>query len=324
MKRRAFITLLGGAAAWPLAARAQQSATPVIGFLHSGSSDTMANFTSAFREGLRESGYVEGRNVVIEYRWAEDRLDRLPSLAADLLNRKVAVILANGPAALALKAATTTIPIVFMIGSDPVRFGLVPSLNRPGGNATGVAFFTGLLGVKRLGQLRELVPNAAVIAVLLDANQYDSETQEKDAEAAGRTIDRETLIMKVSSEREFNSAFMRIVEGGAGALLVGNSPFFTGHRRQLVALAVRHSLPTSYTQRDFVDAGGLISYGASISGAYRQGGIYTARVLKGAKPGDLPIEQPSRFEFVINLGTAKALDLGIPPTLLALADEVIE
>jgi putative ABC transport system substrate-binding protein len=323
--RRDFITLLGGAAAtWPTAARAQQPAMPVIGFLNGASAGPLAPFTRAFLDGLREGGYVEGRNVAIEYRWAEGQSSRLLELAADLVSRHPNVIVANATAALVAKMATTTIPIVFISGTDPVKAGLVTSLNRPSGNLTGVAFFTGLLGPKRLELLQQLVPKVSILAVLLDANQSDFEDQLRDAEAAARAVVREIRVVKVQSERDFDSAFMQIVQLGSGALLVGNSPFFTSQRQKIVALAARHALPASYTQREYVDAGGLMSYGPSVTAEFRQVGMYTAHILKGEKPAELPVDQATRFELIFNLKTAKALGLTIPPTLLALADEVIE
>jgi putative tryptophan/tyrosine transport system substrate-binding protein len=329
MRRRNFIKLMGTAALppsilQPLATRAQQSAMPTVGFLNTASAASFAHLTRAFLDGLREGGYVDGRNVAIEYRWAEGQSSRLPELAADLINRNVNVIVANATAALVAKKATTAIPIVFISGSDPVSTGLVASLNRPGGNLTGVAFFTGLLGPKRLELLDQLAPKAAVNAVLLDANQLDFGEQQKDAEAAVRAVGREIEIVKVHNEQEFDAAFAKMVQAKSGALLVGNSPFFTSQRRRIVALAARHALPASYTQREYVDAGGLMSYGPNVAAEFRQVGVYTARVLKGEKPADLPVDQATRFELVINRGTAKALGLDIPPTLLALADEVIE
>ena len=284
----------------------------------------MMPLTRAFLDGLREGGFVEGSNVAIEYRWAEGQSAQLPALASDLVNRNPAVIVANATAALVVKEATATIPIVFISGTDPVKAGLVTSLNRPSGNLTGVAFFTGSLGPKRLELLQQLVPNIGVIGVLLDANQSDFEDQLSDAVAAARTGGRKIQVAKVQSENDFDSAFVQIVQSGSGALLVGNSPFFTGQRQKIVALAASHALPASYTQREYVTAGGLMSYGPSVTAEFRQVGIYTARILKGQKPADLPVDQATRFEFIINLKTAKALGLNVPPTLLALADEVIE
>jgi putative tryptophan/tyrosine transport system substrate-binding protein len=324
VRRRDFITLLSGAAAWPLLARAQSGATPVIGFLNTASAAGLAPLTAAFRDGLRDGGYVEGRNVSIEYRWAEGQSAQLPALTADLVGRNPNVIVANANAALIVKQATATIPTVFISGSDPVKTGLVASLNRPGGNLTGVAFFTGLLGPKRLELLNALAPKSTNMAVLLDANQLDVEEQRRDADAAARTVGHALQVVTVKSAQDFEAAFAQIVEARSGALLVGNSPFFTGQRRQLTALAARHALPASYTQREYIEAGGLMSYGPSVAAAFRQVGIYTARILKGEKPADLPVDQATRFELVINLKTAKALGLEVPDRLLALADEVIE
>ena len=312
MKRREFITLLGGTAvSWPIAARAQQPAMPVVGFLSSASPDTFAPFAAAFREGLREAGYVEGRNVAIEYRWGQDQPDRLPALAADLVRNQVAVIFASGggPSAQAARAATAKIPIVFTSGLDPVRLGLVESLNRPGGNMTGVTFFTGLLVSKRLELLHELIPSATTIAVLLDPNYPEVEDQSRDAEAAGRAIKKQILIVKAGGEGEFDAAFGTISQAGAGALLVGAGPFFVSQRRQLVALARHRAVPAIYTARDSVD---------------HLAGVYAGRIVKGEKPADLPVQQSTKFELIINLKTAKALGLEVPPTLLARANEVVE
>jgi putative ABC transport system substrate-binding protein len=325
MKRREFIALLGGAAAMsPRAACAQQSAMPVIGFLRSTPAAPFAHLVTAFRQGLGEAGFVEGRNVAIEYRYADNQLDRLPGLAADLLGRRVAVIVGNTPAAQAVKVATTTIPIVFVVGDDPVRLGLVDSLSRPGGNLTGVTFFGGSqLGAKRMELLRDLVPTAAVIAVLWDSTPT-SEVGLPELEAAARALGRQIVVVKVASEREFDAAFARFVQAGAGALLVGSGSFFNSQRRTIVALAARHALPAIYTNRDSVAAGGLISYSASFTGAYRQAGVYAGRILKGAKPSELPVLQPTTFELVVNLGTAKALGLDVPPSIHLRADEVLD
>ena len=295
MRRRTFIAWAAGAAALPLAARAQQS-MPMIGFLRSTSAANSAHLVAAFRRGLNEAGFVEGQNVAIDYRWADDRHDRLPEMVADLVRRQVAVIVGNTVAARAAKAATATIPIVLVSGSDPVRMGLVTSLGRPGGNVTGVVFTTGDLTAKRLGLLHELVPKAAVIAVLLDPNYPEAELVAKDAEAAGRTIGRQILIVKVAHEREFEAAFGTIVQAKAGALLVGGGPFFNNQRRQLVALAGRHALPASYVNREYAEAGGLMVYGASQTDSYRRAATDAGRILKGEKAGDLPVELASKFE----------------------------
>jgi putative ABC transport system substrate-binding protein len=326
MIRREFIMLLGGAVAtWSLVARAQQPGKlPVVGFLRTTAAAGSTHLVGAFRQGLNEAGFVEGQNVAIAYRWADDQRDRLPGLAADLIRRQAAVIVANGIAAQAAKAATTKIPIVFATGTDPVRVGLVASLSRPGGNVTGVVFTVTDLAAKQLGLLHELVPKAAVIAVMGDPNQPESELELREAEAAGRAIGRQILIVKAASEREFNAAFATIVQAGAGALFVRGGPLYLTHRRQLVALAARHALPASYVSREYPEAGGLMSYGPSLTDAYRRAGTFVGRILKGEKPGDLPVELASKFELVINLATAKAIGLEVPPMLLARADEVIE
>ena len=325
MRRREFITLVVGAAvARPLSARAQQPAMPVVGFLRSSPAEPFAHIMVAFRQGLSETGFVEGQNVAVEQRWADNQIDRLPGLAADLVRRQVAVIVGNGPAVDAARSATTTIPIVFVIGDDPVRYGLVASLNRPDGNLTGLTFFGNRLGAKRVEMLLELVPGARIIAVLIDPNFAASVNELREVEEAGRTIGRKIVAVKAENEREFDGAFTRIVQAGAGALVVSGSPSFTSESRTLVALAARHAIPAIYDVRDYAAAGGLISYSASFTGAYRQAGVYAGRILKGAKPSELPVLQPTAFELVINLKTAKALGLEVPTSIMLRADEVIE
>jgi len=324
MRRREFITLLGGAAAWPVVARAQQSAMPVIGWLGVRSPSQAPHFVDAFRQGLKEIGFLDGQNVVIELHSAEDHVDRLPALVAELVRRPVAVIVGNNPAALAAKAATSTVPIVFAYGGDPVQDGLVTSLNRPGGNVTGVVFISGVLGPKRLELLRQLVPKAKTIGLLVNPNNPNTEAERRDVQAAAQAIGQQLIILDVSSESEIEPAFATFVQRGAGALLVGTGAFSYSHRERLVALAARHALPASYSQREPVVAGGLMSYGSSLTDAYRQAGIYAGRVLKGEKPADLPVMRSTRFEFVINLKTAKTLGLEVPAPLLALTDDVIE
>jgi putative tryptophan/tyrosine transport system substrate-binding protein len=324
VKRRELITLLGGAAAWPLAARAQQPAMPVIGFLRSTSLAASTPMIAGFRQGLTAAGFNEGQNVAIEYRYADNQLERLPGQVAELIRLPVAVIVANLPSALAAKAATTTVPIVFATGSDPVVDGLVTSLNRPGGNLTGVSFVSGLLGAKRLEMLRQLVPTAATIAMLVGTDTLEARIERRDVELAAQALGQQLIIAPFTSEGELDGAFTSIVQRGAKALLVGTGPLPTSNRERLVALAARHAIPAIYALREFVEAGGLMSYGASIVEAYRQAGIYAGRVLKGEKPADLPVMQSTKFALVINLKTAKALGLTIPPGVLAIADEVIE
>jgi putative ABC transport system substrate-binding protein len=326
MRRRSFIALLGSAAAWPLAARAQQATKPAVAFLGSSSAAEWSPFVTAFQRGLKEAGYVEGENVIIEYRWADGQYDRLPELAADLVRRQVTVILAAGsPApALAAKAATTTIPIVFALGIDPVQFGLVASLNRPGGNITSVNFLVGHLAEKALGLIHELVPNVAVAGMFVNPNNPNADSVTRNARETARSLGLQLHILNAGTAQDIDAAFASIVEQRIGVLLAGADPFILGRRDQVVALAGRHAVPAIYFAREFVTAGGLMSYGTSISEAYRRAGIYTGKILKGARPADLPVEQSTRFEFVINLKAAKALGLTTPDKLLALADEVIE
>jgi putative tryptophan/tyrosine transport system substrate-binding protein len=326
MRRREFITLIGGAAAWPLAARGQQPTMPAVGFLGSSSAAEWLPFVNAFQRGLKETGYIEGENFTIEYRWADGQYDRLPALAADLVRRQVAVILAAGSPvpALAAKAATATIPIVFALGIDPVQFGLVASLNRPGGNMTGVNFLVGHLAEKALGLIHELVPNVTVAGMFVNPNNPNADSVTRNARETARSLGLQLHILNAGSPVEIDTAFAGLVEQRIGILLSAADPFFMGRRDQVVALAARHAVPAIYFAREFATAGGLMSYGTSISDAYRLAGVYTGKILKGARPADLPIEQSTRFEFVINLTTAKTLGLQIPDKLLALADEVIE
>jgi ABC-type uncharacterized transport system substrate-binding protein len=323
--RRKFLATLGGAAAWPLAARAQQAAVPVIGYLNLGGSPESDVRLTGLRRGLNQTGYVEGRNVVIEYRWAGNQADRLPALVADLAQLRVSAIVANGlPPALAAKAATTRIPIVFSVASDPVQFGLVASLNRPGGNVTGVNGFVGELGAKGLALLHDLVPSAATIGFLENPNNPLFELTTRDVLAAAPVAGVKVQTLKASTDREIDVTFASLVQAGTEALLVGSDFFFNSRIEQLVALAARYAIPTMYSFREFVVAGGLISYGISLTEQYRQVGLYTGRILKGEKPVDLPVIQATKIQLIINLKTAKTLGLEVPATLLALADEVIE
>jgi ABC-type uncharacterized transport system substrate-binding protein len=328
VKRREFITLIGGVAvAWPLAARAQQLALPVIGLLDSRSPEALTDRLRGFRQGLKDTGYVEGENVAIEFRWAENQLDRLPVLAAELVRRQVAVIATSGgPAvAFAAKAATTTIPVVFAVAEDPVRLGLVASLARPSGNLTGINFLTGELAAKRLELVRELVPGATRVAVLVNpANATNTETTVRDVEPAARAMGLQIQILNASTSREIDAAFATLVRERPDALFVGNDAFFNARRIQLVLLAGRHGLPAIYWDREFAEAGGLMTYGSNIVDVYRQVGVYAGRILKGAKPADLPVVQASKFELVINAQTARMLGLTVPDKLLVAADEVIE
>jgi ABC-type uncharacterized transport system substrate-binding protein len=326
MKRREFITLMGGAAAaWPLAARAQQPAVPVIGFLSIRSADDTFAPLAAFQQGLSETGYVAGRNLAIEYRWTAGQLDRLPTFVAELVRRPVSVIAAFGTVpAHAAKAASSTIPIVFLTADDPVEVGLVANLNRPSGNLTGVTFVSATLGAKRLELLRALAPGADRIAVLVDPHSTESRNQLRGVEEAARTLGQQVVTVNASTAGEIDAAFASLVQQRAGALLVSGSPTFGSQRNHIVALCARHSLPASFSTREYSAAGGLMSYGASIVDSYRQAAIYIGRILKGAKPAELPVLQPAKFELVINLKTAKALGIEVPDKLLALADEVIE
>jgi putative ABC transport system substrate-binding protein len=325
MKRRAFIAGLGMAAAWPLAARAQQRpALPVVGFLRVTSHAESLHLEAAFLQGLKDAGFVEGQNVTIEYRWADNEPDRLPALVADLLGRHASVIIGHSSAVVAAKAATTTVAIVFVVGNDPVRTGLVTSLNRPGGNVTGVTFSSVDVITKRLGQLHDLIPGAELIGVLVDPNLPEHELEISDAEAAAKAIGQRVLALTAASPDDFIPAFEKLTRAGAGALVVGGSAFLNSQRHRLAVLCARHALPASFSNREFVLAGGLLSYGPSQTDAYRRAGVYAGRILKGEKPGDLPVDQPTKFELVINLGTAKMLGVPIPNAMQSIADELIE
>ena len=324
MRRRDFLGALSGAAVWPLTARAQQRPMPVVGFLRNTAAAGAAHLVTAFRQGLKDAGLIEGHDIGIEFRWADDHNDRLPELAADLVHRQVACIVANNQSALAAKDATATIPIVFVAGGDPTRDGLVSNLSRPGANVTGVSFTSAPLDAKRFGLLHEFVPKISAIAILLDSNGVGLEAQLQEIELAARTVDRKLLVVRVGSELEFDRAFSTMAQSGAGGLLVGAGAFFLGQRRRLVALAASHNLPASYVQREYVEAGGLMSYGASQTDAYRRAAVYVARILRGERPSDLPVQLPTKYELVVNLATAKALKIEFPSGLLSIIDEVIE
>ena len=325
MKRREFITLLGGAAAWPIAARAQRAAMPVIGFLSSSALADRARYLPAFWQGLRETGYAEGQNVAVEYRWAQDQYDRLPDLAADLVRSQVTVIAAHDtPSAIVAKAATTTIPIVFVSGGDPIKLSLVASLNRPGGNLTGVYFVNAALGAKQLGLLHELRPGAVRVGTLIDPNYAPTKSFVPDVQAAALAIGKQIEVLEAPTGRDIDRAFARLAQKPIDALLVGPSPLLNNRRIQLVTLAAYHRVPAIYSWREAAEVGGLMSYGTSLTDAYRHAGVYIGRILKGEKCADLPVMQSIKFEFVINLNTARAFGLSFPPGLLAIADEVIE
>jgi putative tryptophan/tyrosine transport system substrate-binding protein len=324
MRRRDFIKVAGSAIAWPFAAHAQQPATPIVGLLRSTPLAPFQNLVVALGQGLKEAGFVEGQNVAIEYRYADIQIDRLPVLVADLIRLPVAVIVVNSGAAFAAKAATTTVPIVFAAGDDPVKSGLVASLNRPGGNITGVSFLSSQVGPKRLDLLRQLVPKATRIAMLVNPGRHDTEPERKDVQAAAQAIGLQLITLDVSNDRDIETAFATLVSGGAGALLVGTGAYLTSKRESIIALAARYAIPAIYQLREEVVAGGLMSYGPNQSSAYHQAGIYAGRILKGEKPADLPVIQSTKFEFVLNLKTAKTLGLDVPMTIQMTADEVIE
>ena len=324
MKRRDFITLVGGAAAWPIAARAQQAAMPVVGFVRSTSLAPFQNLVVAFGQGLKEAGFVAGQNVAVEYRYAENQRDRLPALVAELLGIPVAVLVVNSSAAAAAKAATTTVPIVFVAGADPVKDGLVASLNRPGGNITGVSWLGSQIGAKRLELLRQIVPKTTTIGMLEDLSSPGTEAERTDVQAAPQAIGLQLIIIDVNNDSDIETAIASFVQRGAGALLVGAGAFVTSKRESIAVLAARHAIPAMYVEREGAVAGGLMSYGPSQGEAYRQAAIYAGRILKGEKPADLPVMQSTKFEFVLNLKTAKALGLTVPMIVQMTADEVIE
>lgn len=324
MRRREFMVLVGGMAGGPFAAAAQQPTMPVVGFLRSTSFADATHLVTAFRQGLKEAGFVEGRNAELDYRYADNQLDRLPALVAELIRRPVALIAGNAVAMQAAKAATSTIPIVFTTGGDPIAQGLVASLNRPEANVTGVVYFANVLGPKRLELLRQLVPKAIIIGMIVNASNPNSETERRDVEAAAQVLGQQLIVLDANSSRDIDAALAMFIERGAGGLLVGSGAFMNSHRERLVALAARHALPAIYHVREASEAGGLMSYAPKQSDAYHQAGIYAGRILKGERPGDLPVTRSTKFELVLNLKTAKTLGLEIPATLLALADEVIE